>query len=289
MLKTVLKVCENPDFLHQICGRAIFKTIDPHTKKPIRVLVNDPYFVQSGIFLDSDDLAFDYNKYYHLLRHFKPDVKKSLMIGGAGYSFPKDYLAKYREAEIEVVEIDPQMTKIARDFFRLKENSRLRITHQDGRVFLNQAESNQYDAVLMDAFGSLFSVPFQLTTLEAVQHINRVMKDDGVVIFNLGGAIKGDAARFLQAELNTYRQVFPKVYLFKINADYTDEQLQNLIIIACKEENAAIAASDDAEISNMLKHLYGDDINSDVEVLTDDLAPVEHYNSFAQRSYRRAK
>jgi hypothetical protein len=141
----------------------------------------------------------------------------------------------------------------------------------------------------MDAFGSLFSVPFQLTTLEAVQHISRVMKDDGVVIFNLGGAIKGDAARFLQAELNTYRQVFPKVYLFKINADYTDEQLQNLIIIACKEENAAIAASDDAEISNMLKHLYGEDINSDVEVLTDDLAPVEHYNSFAQRSYRRAK
>jgi spermidine synthase len=265
----------------------IFKTIDPHTKKPIRVIANDPHFVQSGTFLDSDDLAFDYNKYYHLLRHFKPDVKKSLMIGGAGYSFPKDYLAKYREAEIEVVEIDPQMTEIAREFFRLKENPRLKITHQDGRVFLNQAEPDQYDAVLMDAFGSLFSVPFQLTTLEAVRHINRVMKEDGVVIFNLGGAIKGDSSRFLQAELKIYRQIFPKVYLFKINADYTDEQLQNLIIVACKKENAAIVMSDDAEISNMLKHLYVEDINSDVEVLTDDLAPVEYYNSFAQSVYHR--
>nr|MBA3693149.1 spermidine synthase [Acidobacteriota bacterium] len=131
--------------------------------------------------------------------------------------------------------------------------------------------------------------PFQLTTFEAVQHINRVLKDDGVVIFNLGGAIKGDAASFLQAELNTYSQVFPKVFLFKINADYTDEQLQNLIIVACKEKTTAIATSDDAEISNMLKHLYVEDINSDIEVLTDDLAPVEHYNSFAQRSYQRAK
>ncbi len=141
----------------------------------------------------------------------------------------------------------------------------------------------------MDAFGSLFSVPFQLTTLEAVRHINRVMKDDGVVIFNLGGAIKGDIAKFLQAELNTYSQVFPKVFLFKINVDYTDEQLQNLIIVACKEKNAAIAASDDAEISNMLKHLYVEDIKSDIEVFTDDLAPVEHYNSFAHRFYRSAK
>ena len=264
----------------------VFKTIEPQTKKPIRVVATDPYFVQSGIFLDSDDLAFDYNKYYHLLRHFKPDVKKSLMIGGAGYSFPKDYLAKYPNAEIEVVEIDPQMTEIAREFFRLKENPRLKIIHQDGRVFLNQAESNQYDAVLMDAFGSLFSVPFQLTTLEAVRHTNRVLKDDGVVIFNLISAIKGDSSKFLQAELNTYRQVFPKVYLFKINGDYTDEQLQNLIIIACKEKTAAIVASDDQVISNMLKHLYVEDINSDIEVLTDDLAPVEYYNSSAQRAYR---
>jgi len=264
----------------------IFKTVEPHTKRAIRVSAIDPYFVQSGTYLDSDDLAFDYSKYYHLLRHFKPDVKTSLMIGGAGYSFPKDYLAKYREAEIEVVEIDPQMTEIAREFFRLKDNPRLKITHQDGRVFLNQAESNRYDAVLMDAFGSLFSVPFQLTTLEAVRHINRVMKDDGVVIFNLGGAIKGDAAKFLHAELKTYQKVFPKVYLFKINADYTDEQLQNLIIVACKEKNAAPAASDDPIISDMLRHLYAENINTDIEVLTDDLAPVEHYNSFAQRIYQ---
>jgi len=62
-----------------------------------------------------------------------------------------------------------------------------------------------------------------------------------------------------------------------------------LIIVACKEKTTAIATSDDAEISNMLKHLYVEDINSDIEVLTDDLAPVEHYNSFAHRFYRSAK
>lgn len=265
----------------------VFRTVEPKSKRPIRAVATDPFFLQSGMYLDTDELVFDYTKYYHLLRHFKPDAKEALMIGGAGYSFPKDFLEKYPDAKISVVEIDAQMTEIARKYFRLEENPRLNIIHEDGRVYLNRAEVNHYDAVLMDAFGSLFSVPFQLTTVQAVRHISRILKDDGIVIFNLGGAIKGDASKFLQAELRTYKEIFPRVYLFKVNADYSDEQLQNLIIVACKNENSAAMFSDKAEMETLLKHLYGENINTDLEILTDDLAPVERYNSFAQRAYHK--
>ena len=266
----------------------VFKTIDPKTKKEIRAVATDPFFVQSAMFTDSDELALEYANFYHLLKHFKPDFQNTLLIGGAGYTFPNEYLKKYPAAKMDVVEIDPQMTEIARKFFRLKEHADLNIIHEDGRVFLNQSAADKYDVVLMDAFGSLFSVPFQLTTVEAVQNINRVLRDDGVIIFNLGGAIKGEASKFLQAEMKTYRQVFPKVYLFKINHEYTDEQLQNLIIVACKNENTVLT-SGDAETSRLLKHLYVDEESSEIEILTDDLAPVEYYNSFAQRAYRPRK
>ncbi len=275
------------DFDTEYSRVQIFETTELKSNRPIRAIATDPYFIQSGMFLDSDELAFEYAEYYHLIRHFKPGFQNALMIGGAGYSFPKDFLLKYPDAKIEVVEIDPQMTAIAKEFFRLEENPRLNIIHEDGRIFLNRAEANQFDAVLMDAFGSLFSVPFQLTTLEAVREISRVLKDDGVVIFNLGAALKGDSSKFLQAEFKTYRQIFPHVYLFKINADYTDEQLQNLIIVASKNKNAAPLTSDDAEIANLLTHLYDKNINAEIEILTDDLAPVEYYNSFGQSAYRR--
>ncbi|MGI8786244.1 MAG: fused MFS/spermidine synthase [Pyrinomonadaceae bacterium] len=265
----------------------IFQTVEPKSKRMIRAIATDPFFIQSAMFLDSDELVFDYADYYNLLRHFKPDAREVLMIGGAGYSFPKEFVKKYASAKMSVVEIDPQMTEIAKKYFRLAENPRLEIIHEDGRAFLNRAEANQYDAVLMDAFGSLFSVPFQLTTVEAVENINRTLKDDGVVIFNLGGAIKGDASRFTQAELKTYKKVFPRVYLFKVNSDYADEQLQNLIIVAAKKKNDAPLTSDDAEISNLLQHLYDKNIDLQPEILTDDLAPVEYYNSFAQSRYRR--
>ena len=277
------------DFDTEYSRVQVFKTIDPKSQKPMRVIATDPFFVQSAMFLDSDELALEYAKFYHLIKHFKPDFEKTLLIGGAGYTFPNDYLKKYPRATMDVVEIDAQMTEIARKFFRLEENPRLNIIHEDGRVFINQSEANKYDAVLMDAFGSLFSVPFQLTTIEAVQNISRVLADDGVVIFNLGGAIKGDSAKFLQAEFKTYKEVFPQVYLFKVNSDYTDEQLQNLIIVACKKENAAPLTSKDAEISKLFEHLYEKEIDSEIEVLTDDLAPVEYYNSFAQRAYGSKK
>jgi spermidine synthase len=254
--------------------------------KDIRALAIDPFIIQSGMFFDKDELVFEYTKYYHLVRHFKPDFQNTLMIGGAGYSFPKDYLRKYPNAKMDVVEIDPQMTEIARKYFRLEENPRLKIIHQDGRIFLNQADSNKYDAVLIDAFGSLFSVPFQLTTIEAVKQIDRSLVDDGVVIFNLGSALTGDSNKFLQAELKTYTQVFPQIYVFKVNTDYSDEHWQNLIIIATKSKTRDSFESNDMEIRRLLGHSYKIDPTSESNILTDDLAPVEYYNSFAQSNYR---
>jgi spermidine synthase len=265
----------------------IFSTTDTKSGRKIRALAIDPYFIQSKMYLESDELASEYARYYHLIRHFKPDFRETLLIGGAGYSFPKDFLRKYAEARIDVVEIDPQMTKIAKKFFRLEENPRLNIFHADGRVFLNQSESNKYDAVLMDAFGSLFSVPFQLTTLEAVRQIDRVLKDDGVVIFNIGGAIEGASSGFLQSELNTYRQIFPRVYLFKVYPETPNDQQQNLIIVACKAKNAAMLESPDAEIAALLSHLSDKFPETKIDILTDDLAPVEYYNSFAESIYRK--
>jgi SAM-dependent methyltransferase len=207
------------------------------------------------------------------------------MIGGAGYSFPKAYLASYPNASLDVVEIDPALTGIARRRFRLPDNDRLRIFHEDGRVFLNRTESGMYDVVMMDAFGSLFSVPYQLTTIEAVSQIHRLLKNDGVVVFNVGSAIRGDASLFLQAELATYRSMFPFVHVFKVRPERRDDSLQNLIVVACKTD-CIPAASDDQSIDSLLARRHTSDIPVTVSALSDDLAPVDRYMSIAQANAR---
>ena len=263
----------------------VFQTTDPASGKTIQALAIDPFFIQSAMFLDNDDLVFDYSRYYHLIRHFKQDFEKTLIIGGAGYSFPKEYLRTYENARIDVVEIDPGMTRIARDFFRLKDDPRMNIIHEDGRMYINGTASAQYDAVLIDAFGSLLTVPTHLTTIESVTNIDRILKDDGVVIFNLGSAITGKGSQFLNAELRTYQQVFLHVYLFKIRSDYDDDRLQNLIIVASKRKSPDSLQSDDESIARLLSHRYTAELPLNCDILTDDLAPVEYYNSIAQNLY----
>jgi len=252
------------------------------TNKRVRVLTFDPFSTQSSMFLDSDEMASSYLEFYHLLRHFNPNFQKTLNIGGAGYSFPKEYLRKYPNKQIDVVEIDQQITKIAKDYFRLKENENLRVFHEDGRIFLNQTQ-DKYDAIVVDAFGSVFSAPFQLTTVEAVRKIDTALTDDGVVILNLVSAVKGESSYFLQAEYRTYAEVFPHVFLFKLNPDNDDSGVQNLILIASKSSKISFE-TDDNKISTLLKNRYEKPLDLTVPVLTDDLAPVEYYNSFAQKS-----
>lgn len=264
----------------------IFNSRDPATGNPIRALATDPYFVQSAMFLESDDLVLEYSKFYHLIGHFNPRLSETLMIGGAGYSFPKAYLEKYPNARIDVVEIDPGMTQIAREHFRLTEDPRLQITHEDGRMFINRAATEKYDAILMDAFGSLFTVPTHLTTVEAVRQFERILKPDGVLIFNLGGSISGPASGFLQAELATYRSVFPFVELFKVNRDYSDDKLQNLVIVASSADlSEGLASTGNPETDRLLTARHRANVHIEKPVLTDDLAPVEHYNSIAQAYY----
>lgn len=276
------KKFEMHDIDSQYSRIRVWSSVQSGSGRPVRVLTMDPFSTQSSMFLDGDDMASSYGKYYHLLRHFKPDFQKTLEIGGAGYSFPKDYLRKYPGKQIDVIEIDPQMTQLAKKYFRLEDNENLRSFHEDGRTFLNRTK-DKYDAIVVDAFSSTLSVPFQLTTVEAVRKMNTALADDGVVIINMFSAIEGDDGLFFQAQYKTYKEVFPQVFVFTLHPDSTGEGAQNLILVASK--SAKISFEDmDEELAELLKNRYERPLNLTVPILTDDLAPVEYYNSFIQKS-----
>jgi len=263
----------------------IFTMNEADTKRPIRVLATDPYFAQSAMYLDSDELVFPYSRYFRLIGHFVPDLKRTLIIGGGGFSFPKHFVSEFPNATIDVVEIDPAVSEIAKKYFRLHDDPRMNVIHEDGRVFLNTAEGGGYDAILIDAFGSLFSVPYQLTTVEAVRNMHRALRDDGVVIANIGSAIDGEGSRFLQAELATYRSVFPQVYIFKARPGRSDTDVQNLVLIALRSDRPASFSAAERSLNDLLANRYPGSINVAEAMLTDDLAPVEFYNSLAQRHF----
>lgn len=226
--------------------------------------------------LDSDRLVNEYTKYYHLVRHFHPNFASGLMLGGAGYSFPKDYLAKYPEAHLDVVEIDPGVTELARKYFGLEDHPNMTIYHEDGRVFLNQ-NTRKYDAIFGDAFTSWYSVPYQLTTKEAIQKKYDSLSESGIVILNIISSLQGEMGEFLRAEYRTYKEIFPQVYLFAVSNTRNESKIQNIILVAMKSEKPPMMTSSDPEIREFLRHLWEGKLEEDMPILTDDYAPVDHY------------
>ena len=231
--------------------------------------------INSGIYLDNDELFLPYTRYFRLVRHFRSDSRNALMIGGGAFVYPRDYLHQSPLATMDVVEIDPRLTELARQYFGLHDDTRLRVINQDGRTFLNQSH-NRYDVIFCDAFSS-YLIPYQLTTQESVEHLHRVLKDNGVVLVNIISSIEGDEGRFLRAEYATFRTVFPQVFLFATHSVDNGKIFQNIILVAIKGDKIPAMTSEDPELNSYLKHLWKKKVLQDLPVLTDDYAPVEYY------------
>lgn len=255
----------------------VYKGIDQKTKKPILSLATDPYITQAATFTDgTDDLVFDYTKFYRLAGFFYPNPKAALIIGGAAYTYPRDFLKEFKDADLDVVEIDPGMTNVARKYFGLKDSARLSIIHEDGRIFLN-GNQKKYDTIFVDAFSSASSVPFQLTTVEAVKKIYTSLNDNGAVLVNVISAREGNRGKFFRAEYATYKRVFPQVYAFAVQNEKDVNIIQNIMLVALKTDKVLSLKSFDKRFNTKLDHLLTKSVTNDLPILTDDFAPVEYY------------
>lgn len=228
----------------------------------------------SGMFLNNNELLFDYTKYYRLISHINKSPNNVLMIGGGGYSYPKDFLRTYPDSQMDVVELDPKYTEIAYEHFSLPKSERLNIFHEDARIFVNSS-SKKYDAIMIDAFASSTAVPFQLTTKEFFNKLDNILTDSGIIIMNTISSVEGPSGKFLRAEYNTIKLIFPYVYVFPVSNSKAGESVQNVMIVALR--NPLGLTSSDAEMQNYLSHLWTKKIDFDTPILTDDFAPIEQY------------
>jgi spermidine synthase len=259
----------------------IYNSTDQATGKPIKFMrINNES--SSAMFLDSDELVFDYAKYYRLAEHFTPGFKSTLILGGAAFSYPKYFLQKYPEATIDVVEIDPELTRMAREHFRLKDNPRMRVFHEDARIFMNRAEE-KYDVIYGDAYKSLYTIPWHLTTREAAQRSFEMLNEGGCILLNIISSLEGNASLFLQAELATYKEVFPQVFVFAVMDPGDLQMVQSTLLIALKSGIIPSWESADAELAAYLQHEVTGLISSGLPVLTDEFAPVDYYTNKAIR------
>ncbi len=249
----------------------------------VRVLQTDPVAAQTLMYINEpNELYSGYTKFYDLAFNWiKPKAnapRRVLMLGGGGYAVPKHVMATQPDVRMDVVEIDPGMTRVAREFFELKDDARLAIFHEDARTFLNreaQVEGRErYDAIFSDTFSSWYSIPFHLTTVECARRIEKLLTDDGVLIMNVHGSVAGDPGRLLRGIRAALAEVFPAVDLYPVDFPESGERFQNIMIAAAKRPFPGGNAPSE-EVARLLLHRWAGGVENDVAPFTDAFAPVE--------------
>ncbi len=248
---------------------------------------------------DPNELVLTYTKYFKLGFAFNDDVKNVLFVGGGGFSGPKSFLDTYPDVNIDVVEIDPDVIDVARNYFYLSDSSRLEIFSEDARSFLSRTDKS-YDLIVLDAFSKSY-VPFHLMTLEYFDIVDQRLAPNGIVVSNLIGTLSGDSSDLWRAVYRTMSQVFPTLHLFATR-DYDVGEAQNIIVVAGKthvqydkiqltamldEYERLTNTPENSDNVDFVEHLHDGEIRTvDVPILTDQYAPVEQLlNPLTGRPY----
>ena len=248
----------------------------------IRTLILDNNFHSAMDLNNPERIVYEYTKFFHLGLLFVDEPNNVLFIGGGGFSAPKKFFVDYPEMIVNVVEIDQEVVNVGSEFFAVPEDERLKISTNDGRIFLRNT-NEKYNIIILDAYDKSY-VPFHLMTREFNELVYEHLTEDGVFISNIITSIEGNSADLFLAEIKTMKSVFPNVYIYPVISDQ-QTVIQNVIVVAHKQEDSVtkfelLARQDNAsvELVQAIENEYKKNINLEsYKILDDNFAPVENY------------
>lgn len=261
------------------------RTVRRDTGAPLHALHLD-HLVHS--YVDPDDPAY---LEYGYLRMFRDliDAKRSssrgevrlLFIGGGGYTLPRLVNERWPEISIDVVEIDPAVTRVAQRFFGVSRRSRIHTINADARWFAMR-EGADYDLIFIDAFNDL-SVPSHLTTREFTESLRKRLRPGGAIAVN----VIDDFARgrFLASYIRTLQAVFGQAAVALVMEEPSDMQSRRSTFVVYASSAPQLPFVDTGTYVLPRNQLQQYLARRQGIVLTDDYTPVDNMLAplFAER------
>ena len=259
----------DPRFYRTKFGPAVVCTTTDADGRAVRLLLVGRS-VQSATYVDEEYRAepvFDYYLAFDLMFDAKPDIERVLMVGGGGYAYPKHIIATRPEVHMDVVEIDPAITRIALTDFYLAEylsDYPFGGTYDLGRIcadgcdyladlsrmvreelggegcdseFARQARrrygagfGQRYDAMVFDVFAGKKPVA-SLASPTAIRNAHTCLNPGGVLIANVVSTLEGPKSAFLHQYVEALEGEFAHVHVIPLSPDSTDAP-DNVILLA---------------------------------------------------------
>lgn len=207
---------------------------------------------------------------------------RTLFIGGGGYTYPRYLETMHPEAQIDVVEIDPEITKVVHDHLGVPRNTRIRSFNEDGRWFvMNSPDKGKYDFIFGDAFNDI-SIPYHLTTREFAGQMAALLKPGGILLANLIDSY--EKGLFLPSYIRTLEEVFGKGHVHLVAITPNFKGISTCVVVASRKELDLddFTRKIQAEGKDMISHVIPQERLQDhlakrpAVILTDDYVPVDN-------------
>lgn len=159
------------------------------------------------------------------------EITDIAIVGLAAGTTAREATAVFPNAVIDGIEIDPKIVEVGQKYFDMNEPN-LNVIVQDGRWALENS-TKKYDIISVDAYRPPY-IPWHMTTQEFFRIVKDHLKEDGVMVINIGSM---DDRRLVNTLYSTIHTVFPTLYVTDMSDSYnsilfatnTETDLQNFL------------------------------------------------------------
>jgi len=227
--------------------------------------------------LDTGNGLLSYQHLVGLIPHFLPNAKDALLIGlGSGHLVG---VLDRQEVKTDAIEIDPEVARVARKYFNFKATGDLIIG--DARYQVTKLDK-QYDMIIHDCFTG-GTEPIHLLSLEMLQTLKSLLKDDGILALNVIGFLKGADQLAVKSVARTLDAVFPSRRAF---VSSPGKNFNDIVFLA---SNSSITLRANTNKKTIKRELARKEIKVSTEnafVITDDYNPLETLQVAKAEHYR---
>jgi spermidine synthase len=161
---------------------------------------------------DLDYLGLPYARSAMIGLAFTEQLNRILVLGVGAGNIPMFLRKHYSNTQIDVIDIDPQIIALAKQYFNLLEDDLLQAHAQDGRAFIENVQK-PYDLIFLDAYTAA-GIPKHLATQEFLLSLKKALKPSGAIIANMWSNPKVNP--LYRSMLRTYQEVFHEVYTLRV-------------------------------------------------------------------------
>lgn len=258
-------------------GESIYNYLQVKENDDAVYLSTNVLFGVQSVYLKDEELTgmyYDYAMAAPLMAGVNEKEKLDVLVLGMGTGTFATQCDRYYEGiNIEGVEIDGDITKLATEYFHLSDD--IPVCTYDGRAYLN-AIDKKYDVIMVDAYQDI-TIPFQMASSEFFTLVKEHLKEDGVMVVNMNmrGQKTDDMNMYLA---DTISSVFSEVYTADVTGT-TNRELyasNNAAMLDIYLDNMAL--EDDDDLVSLMEYIATKKIEryqAGNHIMTDDKAPVE--------------